>query len=136
MATTSNTGSTKPSMGATEEFFDALAKRRHEPLLHSASGTVRFDLVDGGSVEHWSVAIARGNVSVSRRATKADALVRLDRALFDRIVTGRENAMAAALRGVLVPKGDLGLVMLFQRLFSGPPNARGGAKAATGRVPR
>jgi putative sterol carrier protein len=97
---------------------------------------VRFDLVGGGSIEHWSVAIAKGNVSVSRRATKADALVRLDRALFERIVTGRENAMAAALRGVMVPKGDLGLVMLFQRLFPGPPSARGGAKAETGRVPR
>jgi putative sterol carrier protein len=136
MATTSKTGSTKPSMGATEEFFDALAKRGHEPLLHSASGTMRFDLVDEGSIEHWSVAIAKGNVSVSRRATKADALVRLDRALFERIVTGRENAMAAALRGVMVPKGDLGLVMLFQRLFPGPPSARDGAKAETGRVPR
>jgi putative sterol carrier protein len=136
MATTSKTGSTKPSLDATEEFFDALAKRGHEPLLHSASGTVRFDLVGGGSIEHWSVAIAKGNVSVSRRATKADAFVRLDRALFERIVTGRENAMAAALRGVMVPKGDLGLVMLFQRLFPGPPSARGGAKAETGRVPR
>jgi hypothetical protein len=51
MATTSKTGSTKPSLDATEGFFDALAKRGHEPLLHSASGTVRFDLVGGGSIE-------------------------------------------------------------------------------------
>jgi len=124
------TGTAKRKTTATEGFFDALAKRGHEPLLQSASGTLRFDLVDGKAVEHWSVAVKKGDVSVSHKEAKADAVVRLDRDLFDRIVTGRENAMAAALRGVLVPEGDLGLVMSFQRLFPGPPTARGAAPAA------
>lgn len=129
MATTS-TATKKAKTNATEEFFDALAKRGHEPLLQSASGTLRFDLVEGRGVEHWSVAIKKGDVSVSHKEAKADAVVRLDRDLFDRIVTGRANAMAASLRGVLVPQGDLGLVMSFQRLFPGPPGARGADRAA------
>ncbi len=130
MATGTATRMTKGN--ATEAFFDALASRGHEPLLQNASGTLRFDLVDGKAVEHWSVAIKKGNVSVSHKEAKADAVVRLDRDLFDRIVSGRENATAAALRGVLVPEGDLGLVLSFQRLFPGPPGARD-AKSTTKR---
>jgi putative sterol carrier protein len=113
-------------MDATTEFFESLAERGNQPLVQSASGTIRFDLVKGRTVEHWHVAIKKGDVSVSHKETKADAVVRLERGLFDRIVTGRENAMAATLRGVLVPEGDLGLVMLFQRMFPGPPAAKRG----------
>jgi hypothetical protein len=40
------------------------------------------------------------------------------------------NAMAAALRGALVPQGDLALVISFQRLFPGPAASR--AKAGAG----
>jgi putative sterol carrier protein len=127
---TTDTATRKRKSDATEEFFETLAVRGHEPLLQSASGTVRFDLVDGGGSEHWCVAIQKGDVSVSRKRVKADAVVRLDRDLFERIVTGRENAMAAALRGVLVPEGDLGLVMSFQRLFPGPRGAGGTDPAA------
>jgi putative sterol carrier protein len=124
----------KPTTSATQEFFDDLAARGHEPLLQNASGALRFDLSDGGRTEHWFVAIDKGDVSVSHKRGKADAVVRVDRAFLDRILTGRENAMAAALRGVLVPEGDLGLLMLFQRLFPGPPGARGGA--GTPPIPR
>jgi putative sterol carrier protein len=85
---------------------------------------VRFDLVDGGSVRRWYVAVDRGAVSVSHRSAKADAIVRLDRTLFDRVVTGRSNAIAALLRGSIVAEGDLGLVLSFQRLFPGPPGGR------------
>jgi putative sterol carrier protein len=123
-----SSSATSPT-GPTQRFFDDLAERRQEPVLQSSSGTLRFDLVDGSAVEHWSVRIERGKVSVSRKATRADALVRLDRALFDRIVTGQENATAATLRGALVPVGDLGLVTSFQRLFPGPPGAGGGSRA-------
>jgi hypothetical protein len=53
-------------------------------------------------------------------------------------VTGRMNAMAATLRGVLDPEGDLGLVLLFQRLFPGPPGSRRKrpAKATAGTATR
>ena len=129
---TAGTARKQAKTDPTEAFFDALASKGHEPLLQNASGTLRFDLVDGKAVEHWSVAITKGDVAVAHKEAKADAIVRLERDLFDRIVTGRENATAAALRGVLVPEGDLGLVLSFQRLFPGPPGARGGASTRRG----
>ena len=33
---------------ATTEFFQELAERGHEPALEKATGTLRFDLSDGG----------------------------------------------------------------------------------------
>ena len=109
---------------ATAEFFDAIGRRGHEPLLGSTSGTLRFDLAEGRRVEHWYVTIKKGDIAVSRENAHADAVVRLERSLFDRMATGKVNAMAAALRGVLAPEGNLGLVVSFQRLFPGPPRSR------------
>jgi putative sterol carrier protein len=114
---------------ATSAFFTRLAERGHEPLLATTTGTLRFDLVSGRSVEHWFVSVKKGDVAVSKKESRADAIVRLDRTLFDRMVTGRENAMAATLRGVIVAEGDLGLVIMFQRLFPGPPASRRRAHA-------
>ena len=105
----------------TAAFFDDLAARGREPLLKSACGSLRFDMADGDRVEHWRVEIDNGDVAVSRSKSRADAVVRLDKAMSDGLVTGRVNAMAAALRGELVPDGDLSLLLLFQRLFPGPP---------------
>ena len=107
----------------TATFFEALGKRGHEPLLQNASGTLRFELRNGRRTEHWRVAIAKGDVTVSRASAAADTVVRADKALFDRLVTGRANAMAATLRGVIQSEGDLGLVMSFQRLFPAPPKS-------------
>jgi putative sterol carrier protein len=114
---------------ATAEFFAELGQRGHEPLLASTSGTLRFDLADGRRLEHWYVTIEKGNVAVSHENSDADAVVRLDRSLFDSMATGKVNAMSAALRGVLAPEGNLGLIISFQRLFPGPPRSR--ARAST-----
>jgi hypothetical protein len=119
---------------ATAEFFDGLGRRGHEPLLASTSGTLRFDLADGRRVEHWHITIRKGDVAVSRENADADAVVRLDRSLFDSMATGKVNAMSAFLRGVLAPEGNLGLIISFQRLFPGPPRSR--ARASTVRPQR
>lgn len=113
----------------TDEFFGDLAARAREPLLRSASGSVRFDLRDGDDVERWYITMRGGEVDVSHRNARADAVVRLDREAFDGMVSGTLNAMAATLRGELTAEGDLGLVMLFQRLFASPP--AGGAPGVT-----
>ena len=109
---------------ATSTFFQAVAERGHEPFLHAARGTVRFDLREGGRVEPWYVTVDGGDVKVSHRQVKADAVVRTDRELFDDIVTGKVNALAATLRGLLVVEGNLGLVVSLGRLFPGPPTTR------------
>jgi putative sterol carrier protein len=103
------------------EFFTALAERGHEPLLATMSGTVRFDLDDGGDVIHWYVTVDAGNVTVATQDEPADAVVSTDEAMFDAAVSGRSNAMAAVLRGDIDVVGNLGLLVVFQRLFPGPP---------------
>jgi putative sterol carrier protein len=106
------------------EFFRGLAERGREPLLQNVSGTLRFDLADGQRVEHWYLTITNGDVAVSRRDAKADAIVRAAKALFGGMIAGKVNAMAATLRGALVPQGNLALVVAFQRLFPGPASSR------------
>jgi putative sterol carrier protein len=107
---------------ATTEFFTALAARQHEPALAKATGTVRVDLTDGRRrTGGWLIAIDKGDVEVSRRRGEADCVIRVERGVFDGIVSGRVNAIASVLRGAVQLEGDLRLLVLFQRLFPGPP---------------
>jgi putative sterol carrier protein len=109
---------------ATAEFFDALVERGHEPLLEKATGTVRFDLKDGKNTGRWLIAVDKGDLAVSRQNLRADCVVSADKALFDDIVSGKTNAMAAQLRGAISVEGDIQLMALFQRLFPGPSRSR------------
>ncbi len=113
---------------ATADFFAELGRRGHEPLLQKLTGTFRFD-VTGEPDEHWFVGVSKGDITVSRRNDKADCSVRSDRDVFDAVVAGETNALAATLRGAVVIDGDLGLLAGFQRLFPGPPAVKAKAKA-------
>jgi putative sterol carrier protein len=106
---------------ATSEFFNGLEARGHEPLLEKATGTLRFDLVNGKRRARWLVEIDHGDVAVSRRNAKADCVVRVEKRLFDGITSGKQNAMAAVLRGELEIEGRRELLVFFQRLFPAPP---------------
>ena len=106
---------------ATEEFFAELERRGHEPLLEKVKSTIRFDVVDGKNRTRWLVQIDRGDVRVSHGNARADTTVRIERGLFDRLATGRANAMAEVLRGTIGVEGVLEPAILFQRLFPGPP---------------
>jgi putative sterol carrier protein len=103
-----------------EEFFDGLAATEQRPL-HELQGTVRFDVDEDGTVEHWLMNIDHGQVDISRRNSKADAVVGADQALFGRMISGDANAMTAGLRGQLRFEGDPRLVVAFGRLLPGPP---------------
>ena len=121
---------------ATTEFFEDLGARGHEPLLEKATGTVRFDLSNGKRTARWLVTINKGDVIVSQKNARADCVARADRGVFDQVVKGEVNAMAALLRGVLSFRGDPGLLVLFQRLFPGPPGATGRPPAGRSRRKR
>jgi putative sterol carrier protein len=108
---------------ATTKFFDELGARGHEPLLDKATGTLRVELTDGKRRARWFVAINKGDVTVSHANSKADCVARMDKTLFDQIVTGRANATAAMLRGRVAVEGEPNLLVLFQRLFPGPPRS-------------
>ncbi len=108
----------------TAEFFDRLSRSGHEPLLQRANGCVRFDLADGEKTVRWLVTMSKGDVTVSRRNARADCVVHTDKALFDGMVRGEVNALAANIRGALTTEGDRELLMLFQRLFPGPDDPK------------
>jgi putative sterol carrier protein len=105
----------------TADFFDRLGRSGHEPHLKKVSGTVRFDLAEDGRTKRWFVTVAKGDVTVSRTGGNADCVAGAEKRLFDLLVTGRQNAMAALLRGEIRAEGNLELMVLFQRLFPGPP---------------
>jgi putative sterol carrier protein len=115
---------------ATAEFFDALVERGHEPLLEKATITVRFDLKDAKKTDRWLVSVVKGDLAVSRRNLRADCVVSADKALFDDIVSGKTNALAAMLRGAMSIEGDTQPLVLFQRLFPGPSRSRRGRPTA------
>jgi predicted lipid carrier protein YhbT len=117
----------------TAEFFDALAKRGHEQLLQHATGTMRFDLRDRKTIERWLVAVTKGDIVVSRRNARADVVVSADKALFDRIASGKANALTAMLREEISVEGEVRLVVAFQRLLPAPARSRSRRPTATAR---
>jgi hypothetical protein len=102
------------------EFFDALAAEP-QPLLAGTHGTIRFDVTRGDTSTSWYVRIDHGDVTVSHDTIGADSVVRVQEPLFEQIVTGRANALAAALRGEMAFEGSPQLLTIFQRVFPGPP---------------
>ena len=106
------------------EFFEELGRGEHGPLLAKVTGRVRFDLVEGGRPDRWLVALDRGDTTVWHKGGPADCTIRAERALFERLCRGEENAMAAVLRGALVCSGDVELFFAIQRIFPGPPRDR------------
>jgi putative sterol carrier protein len=109
---------------AAAAMFEELVSKGYEPLLHHASGTLRIDLTAGTGPEHWYVTITGGNVSVSRRNVRADAVLRTTKDLFEGMAKGTVNATAALLRGVAEVEGDVALLTSFSRLFPGPAKSR------------
>jgi putative sterol carrier protein len=108
----------------TTRFFDELATRRHEPLLRKATGCTRIEVVDGRRTRRWRIRVAKGDLVVEPGGGEADCVVRADRQVFERVVTGRMNAVAAVLRGDIAVDGDWRLLVALQRLFAGPPRRR------------
>lgn len=108
-----------------ESFFTGLDRKRREPCLEKVSGTIRFDLRQEDRTDHWFVDIDRGDVSVSREERPADSVVVIDPELFEQIVSGAENGLAAGLRGALTITGNLHLFLMVERLFPSPPDSRG-----------
>jgi alkyl sulfatase BDS1-like metallo-beta-lactamase superfamily hydrolase len=117
----------------TRTFFDELAQRGHVPWLEAEQGRLRLELVDEDCVQLWTLAFDNGAVRVDRDDSEADAVVRIDRAWFDRAVTGEEKLMPAVLRGEISLDGSYALVVQLSRLLPGPPGQSGPTKSRDGR---
>jgi hypothetical protein len=108
-----------------EEFFHELEDKGHQPLLAKVKGTVRFDLGNGSEpTDHWLVDVDRGDFTITKENIAADCVIQSDRELFERLITGQENAIAATMRGALVCLGNVELLFAIQRIFPGPPSKR------------
>ncbi|TDB98702.1 SCP2 sterol-binding domain-containing protein [Micromonospora fluostatini] len=110
---------------ATTRFFEDLDRRGFEPLLEKISGTLRFDLHEDAQTTHWLIQVDRGRIRVSREDRDADTVVWTSPALFEQMAAGREDGIAALLRGDMTVTGDARLVVQIERLFPGPPDSRG-----------
>jgi SCP-2 sterol transfer family len=107
------------------QFFSCLTEPGHLATFESENATVRFDVKDGTSVQRWHVTVDDGDVAVARRGGSADAVVTTERPQLEAIVTGKVNAMAALLRGLLTCEGSMAALMMFQRCLPGPPGSKG-----------
>ena len=105
------------SEDAVTAFFEDLGSRGYDPLLRSVSATVRFDLVSGKATERWLLTIQKGNLSVSHRNVRADAVIRLSRDLFGGAASGETGLLPAMLRGEVVLEGDYRLMIMVRRLL-------------------
>jgi alkyl sulfatase BDS1-like metallo-beta-lactamase superfamily hydrolase len=107
------------------QFFADLAAPGHLATFEGDSATLRFDVHDGGQVQHWYVTVSDGDVAVTRQNKAADALVHIERPPFEAIVTGQMNMQAALLRGMLTCEGSMAALMMFQRCLPGPSDSTG-----------
>jgi hypothetical protein len=103
---------------ATTDFFDALNRRGHEPMLTRLQATLRWDIVDGDRIEHRLVTIDRGDIRVASSDEPADCVITAALAVCNDVVRGRTSGLAALLRGAVTLEGDPELMVLAQRLFS------------------
>ncbi|MBQ0897385.1 SCP2 sterol-binding domain-containing protein [Micromonospora purpureochromogenes] len=106
------------------EFLERLTSRRRPQLPETLAGTIRLDLHDGGSTEHWYLTVHDQSVDVTRSPDDADVVVRADREVFDRIVDGRTEVVQSLMRNELTVQGDLALLLALRRIFPGPADAR------------
>ena len=108
------------------QFFDDLARPGHLATFESESATIRFDVPgDDARVERWFITIHDGDVSVTHNRGPADAVITIARPAAIQMVTGRLNAQAAMLRGLLACEGSMAACMMFQRCLPGPPGSTG-----------
>jgi len=106
-------------------FFTTLAQPGQLATFANQTATLRFDVMDAGAVERWHLSVHNGDVTVTRHNRSADAVATIQRRHLEAIVTGRLNATAAMLRGLLSCEGSMAALMMFQRCLPGPPGSVG-----------
>ena len=98
-----------------DAFFDQLASAGPVPLLEHVSGTLEFDIE--GSDRRW-MTINRGRLVVTHNSVGPDCVLKCDADTFIRIISGKQNLVAAAIRGSVSVAGNLALGLSIQRAVS------------------
>lgn len=97
-----------------QAFFLALGARRYEPLLHSASGTIQWE-IEGEEV--WSVSINQGIITLPRDPLVPETTISCRKETFLALAKGVQNPLTAFLQGTMAVKGNIALALVFQRVF-------------------
>ena len=105
---------------AAGELIERLGSVGELPVLGRAKGVMLLELTGGRQTERWRITVDKGAVGVARGSGPADCVLRADRKLFGGMAAGKVNPFAAVLRGAVTIEGDPRLLVLFQRLLSGP----------------
>ncbi|MGO8959631.1 MAG: SCP2 sterol-binding domain-containing protein [Streptosporangiaceae bacterium] len=109
------------------QFFSTLEQPGRISTFEGESASLRFDVADGAGTERWRVQVTDGTVAVTRANAPADAVIKIRRPELEAIVSGRLNAQAAILRGLLTCEGSIAALIMFQRCLPGPPGSVGRA---------
>ncbi|MGA4728899.1 SCP2 sterol-binding domain-containing protein [Micromonospora taraxaci] len=109
---------------AAERFFESLPARAPDVLGGLTDGTLQIDLGTDHQTEHWLVRMQPGSVQVSRERGPADAIWYSSAALFDRLISGEAQGVAAVLRNESTFSGNVVLFLVFRRFFPNPPGTR------------
>jgi putative sterol carrier protein len=107
------------------QFFASLVEPGRISTFEGESASLRFDIGSGSRRERWRVQVTDGEVAVTRASAPADAVVHIERPHLEAIVSGRLNAQAALLRGLLTCEGSMAALIMFQRCLPGPPGSTG-----------
>ncbi len=100
---------------AARAFFEGLETRGDPGRFAGVDHSYRFEIEGEGM---WHVDIHDGRVTVTENGeAAADATIRANGEVFERIVSGEQNAATAYMTGKVKVDGDLGAVMKLQKLF-------------------
>ncbi|GAB3176513.1 SCP-2 sterol transfer family protein [Micromonospora palomenae] len=121
---------------AIEEFFASLPARAPAVLRTPFAGTIQINLTTDNRTDHWLVQMSPGEVIVTRARGPADAIWTSSADLFERLVTGRAEAVSAVLRNECTFGGNSALFLAFRRFLPDPPGARDPRESAREQVGR
>ncbi|SCE82661.1 SCP-2 sterol transfer family protein [Micromonospora purpureochromogenes] len=121
---------------AIEEFFASLPARAPAVLRTPFTGTIQIELTTDNRTDHWLVQMSPGKVIVNRVRGPADAIWSSSADLFERLVTGRAEAISAVLRNESTFGGNSALILAFRRFLPDPPGARDPRETAREQVGR
>jgi len=97
--------------------LDALARRSREQPVAALNGLVRFDVVDGETIEHWYLHCRKGVVTVALEGGEPDCVMSGDLATFTAVLSGTTSPMPALLRGLLQIEGNFFLLLGLRQFF-------------------
>jgi alkanesulfonate monooxygenase SsuD/methylene tetrahydromethanopterin reductase-like flavin-dependent oxidoreductase (luciferase family) len=102
--------------------FRGMQRAFRNGAVDAVQGTLQYHLTSRAGTRHWTVRVARGQLTASPGIDqRPDASLRMPAATFARIAAGQQTAGSAAMQGQLQIDGDLALVARLSAVLGQPP---------------